>query len=133
MAVRQIVNLLRGSVELEVQGAFPERFLNLCAQRGVAFWGVDWPDSHTRRLTVAGPDRAGLEELGERTMCTVTRRRRRGLPPFLLGFRHRYALLAGLCLALLVTVVLSRFVLVVEVEVMCLGVSEGETWKGENI
>jgi hypothetical protein len=24
-------------------------------------------------------------------------------------------------------------VLVVEVEVMCLGVSEGETWKGENI
>ena len=41
MAVRQIVNLLRGSVELEVQGAFPERFLNLCAQRGVAFWGVE--------------------------------------------------------------------------------------------
>lgn len=116
MAVRQIVNLLRGSVELEVQGAFPERFLNLCAQRGVAFWGVEWPDSHTLRLTVAWTDRAGLEELGERTMCTVTRRRRRGLPPFLLGFRHRYALLVGLCLALLVTVVLSRFVLVVEVE-----------------
>ena len=65
MAVRQIVNLLRGSVELEVQGAFPERFLNLCAQRGVAFWGVEWPDSHTLRLTVAWPDRAGLEELGE--------------------------------------------------------------------
>ena len=29
--------------------------------------------------------------------------------------------------------VLVVVVLVVEVEVMCLGVSEGETWKGENI
>ena len=76
MAVRQIVNLLRGSVELEVQGAFPERFLNLCAQRGVAFWGVEWPDSHTLRLTVAWPDRAGLEELGE-----LTELQRLGLGP----------------------------------------------------
>ena len=38
MAASQIVNLLRGSVRLEVTGAFPERFLNLCAQRGAAFW-----------------------------------------------------------------------------------------------
>jgi similar to stage IV sporulation protein len=31
------VNLLRGSVCIRVMGRFPERFLNLCAQRGVAF------------------------------------------------------------------------------------------------
>lgn len=116
MAVGQIVNLLRGSVKLEVVGAFPERFLNLCAQRGVAFWAVEQPDSRTLRLTVAWTDRKGLEELAERTGCTIRQRGKEGVPPFLLGFKKRYAFLAGLVLALAAVCVLSRFVLVIEVE-----------------
>ncbi|WP_251447400.1 sporulation protein YqfD [Vermiculatibacterium agrestimuris] len=116
MAVRSVINLLRGSVRLEVTGAFPERFLNLCAQQGTAFWAVDWPDSHTLRLTVAWQDREGLEELGERTGCTVAEAGRKGMPPFLLRFKKRYALLAGLALALLAVCFLGRFVMVVDVE-----------------
>ncbi len=67
----ELVNLLRGSVRLEVTGAFPERFLNLCAQRGVAFWGVEWPEEPLLRLTVAWQDRKGLEDLARRTGCTL--------------------------------------------------------------
>ena len=40
--LKRMVNALRGSVRLEVSGAFPERFLNLCAQRGIVFWNVEW-------------------------------------------------------------------------------------------
>lgn len=116
MAASQIVNLLRGSVRLEVTGAFPERFLNLCAQRGAAFWAVEWPDSHTLRLTVAWKDRKGLEDLGVRTGCTVTERKKSGMPPFLLRFQKRYAFLAGLALAILAVCILNRFVLVIDVE-----------------
>lgn len=116
MAASQIVNLLRGSVRLEVTGAFPERFLNLCAQRGAAFWAVEWPDSHTLRLTVAWKDRKGLEDLGVRTGCTVTERKKSGMPPFLLRFQKRYAFLAGLTLAILAVCILNRFVLVIDVE-----------------
>lgn len=114
--MKQVVNLLRGSVRLEASGAFPERFLNLCAQRGVAFWRVEWPEEHTLRLTVAWQDRKGLEELAQRTGCTLTEAGRQGVPPFLLRFRKRYALLIGLSLALTAVFFLSRFVLVVEVE-----------------
>lgn len=116
MAMGKIINTLRGSVALEVTGAFPERFLNLCAQRGVAFWAVEWPDSHTLRLTVAWQDREGLEELAQRTQCTVIERTRRGVPPFLLRFRKRYALLAGLAVAFAAVCFLNQFVLVVDVE-----------------
>ena len=116
MAASQIVNLLRGSVRLEVTGAFPERFLNLCAQRGTAFWAVEWPDSHTLRLTVAWADRTGLEDLAARTGCTVAKGRKGGLPPFLLRFQKRYAFLAGLALAILAVCILNRFVLVIDIE-----------------
>ena len=115
MAVRQFVNLLRGSVRLEVAGDFPERFLNLAAQRGTAFWGLERPDDRTLRLTVAWTDRRGLEELAERTGCVIREGRKGGIPPFLLRFQKRYALLAGLILALLSALVLSRFIWVVEV------------------
>lgn len=115
MAASQIVNLIRGSVRMEVTGDFPERFLNLCAQRGTAFWAVEWPDSHTLRLTVAWVDRE-LDELAERTGCTIKRERERGMPPFLLQFRKRYAFLVGLALAVIAVCLLSRFVLVIDVE-----------------
>lgn len=116
MATRQIINLIRGSVRLTVLGDFPERFLNLCAQKRVAFWDVDQPDSHTLYVTVAWIHRKGLEDLAGRTGCVITQGERRGAPPFLLRFRKRYAFLVGLALAILTVCFLSRFVLVVEVE-----------------
>ncbi|MDE6108121.1 MAG: sporulation protein YqfD [Oscillospiraceae bacterium] len=116
MATRQIINLIRGSIRLTVLGDFPERFLNLCAQDRVAFWDVDQPDSHTLYVTVAWIHRKGLEDLASRTGCVITQGERRGAPPFLLRFRKRYAFLVGLVLAILTVCVLSRFVLVVEVE-----------------
>lgn len=112
----RVVNLLRGSVALEVTGPFPERFLNLCAQAAVAFWRAEQPDETTLRLTVAWQDRRRLEELAQRTGCTIREVKQRGLPPFLLRFRRRYALVAGLALALAAVCLLSRVVLVVEVE-----------------
>jgi len=116
MAVRQAINLLRGSVSLEVTGAFPERFLNLCAQRRIAFWGVERPEEHILRLTVAWKDRKELCELGKRAGCTVRELHVRGAPAFLLRFRRRYALLVGLAFTVLAVSVLSRFILLVDVE-----------------
>ena len=90
MAVRQIINLMRGSVCMTVEGGFPERFLNLCGQRQVAFWNVEQPDSHTLHVTVAWSHRKGLEELAARAGCAITWEENKGAPPFLLRFRKRY-------------------------------------------
>ena len=113
--LQKTANLLRGNVRLEVTGVFPERFLNLCAQRTLSFWDVEWPEPHVLRLTVAWSGRKGLDELAAKTGCTIKRLASGGLPGFLARFRKRYALLLGLALALAAVCVLSRFVLVVEV------------------
>ena len=114
--LNRLVNALRGSVRLEVTGAFPERFLNLCAQRGILFWNVEWMEATRLRLTVtwlgSGPARA----LGEKVLCTVTPAGQEGVPFFLARFRRRYALLVGLALSLAAVCVLSQFILTVEVE-----------------
>lgn len=116
MGVRKLVNLFRGSVALEVEGPFPERFLNLCGQEGVRFWAVERPREEVLRMRVAWTDRGQMKELADRAGCVLTEGERSGMPPFLGRFRRRYALLAGLMLSLSCVCFLTRIVMVVEVE-----------------
>ena len=113
--MRSVINFLRGSVCVAVSGPFPERFLNLCAQSGVGFWDLAWEGGQSLRLRVLRRDAGRAAELAERAGCTASLEGRAGLPVFLAGFRRRYALLAGLALALAAVCLLSQFILTVEV------------------
>ena len=113
--MQAIINFLRGSVLFTVTGAFPERFLNLCAQAGVGFWDLEWLDPHTLRLRVSRRDARRAGPLAEKVLCEARARRHLGFPYFLAGFRKRYALLLGLALSLAAVCLLSRFVLTIEV------------------
>lgn len=114
--LQRLVNALRGNVRLEVEGAFPERFLNLCAQRGILFWNVEWLEDTRLRLTVTRRGSRQATPLGERVLCTVTPAAQAGMPYFLARFRRRYAFWVGLSLSLAAVCVLSSFILTIEVK-----------------
>lgn len=113
--MQSLVNYARGWVRLVVCGAFPERLLNLCAQRDLTFWGVEWVDSQTMRLTLLRRDMGKLEELARRAGCIVKVEHRAGLPTFLGRFRKRYTFLLGFSLSVLAICLLSNFVLTIDV------------------
>ena len=66
--MQAIINFLRGSVLFTVTGAFPERFLNLCAQARVGFWDLEWLDPHTLRLRVSRRDARRVEALADKPL-----------------------------------------------------------------
>ncbi len=113
--MQKIINFFRGSVNFTVTGPFPERFLNLCAQNGVGFWGVEWLEDGGVRLVVARRQWGRAKVLAEKAFCTLAVGRARGVPSFLARFRKRYALLLGLAVSLGAVCVLSQFILTVEV------------------
>lgn len=113
--MRSLVNYARGWVRLVASGPFPERLLNLCAQRGVTFWGVEWLDGQTLRLTLLRRDMGKLEELALRAGCSVDIEHKAGLPAFLARFRRRYAFLVGLSCSVLAVCLLSNFVLTIDI------------------
>ena len=82
------INFLRGSLRIEVTGAFPERFLNLCAQGGVAFWALELPDPHTLHLRIAQQETKKVQELARRVGCEITVLERSGLPLYATALRH---------------------------------------------
>ena len=46
------VNYLKGSVLLEVEGKFPERFVNICADNNVEFWNLERIEEDKLRVRV---------------------------------------------------------------------------------
>ena len=114
--MKKLINLLRGYGEIQVTGAFPERLLNLCAQHRLPFWRLEWLDEITFTFRVALADLGRLEELAGRAMCEIRVTARRGAAAVAMGLRKRWGFLLGLAVCLAAVGVLSRFLLVVEVE-----------------
>lgn len=65
MLYRNVLNFLRGSVQVEIECACPERVLNLCAVEEIAFWDLQWLSPIALRLRVT---RRGWRALRE--VCT---------------------------------------------------------------
>ncbi|MGI6497329.1 MAG: sporulation protein YqfD [Oscillospiraceae bacterium] len=113
--MQSLVNRLQGQVYLEVEGAYPERFLNICAANSLPFWGLTHQSETCLRVKMTRKHYKRLPPFAERAMCTVTPLRQSGLPYFLGRFRRRYAFLVGAGICLLSLFVFSRFIIDIEV------------------
>ena len=113
--MRNFLHFLLGSVRIRVVGRFPERFLNLCGGANLQFWDVKQPDGETLLACIPAYRLKRARTLAAQGMCELEVLEQDGLPFFLYRFRSRYALLAGLLFTLFGAIVLSQFILVVDV------------------
>ena len=90
--LESLVNHLRGQVRLRVESAFPERILNLCAQRKLELWDVRWESATVFSCVLTRRDFRLLRLLARKLDCTLHVQKREGAP-FLVGkLRRRQAL-----------------------------------------
>ncbi len=113
--LKRAVKLLRGSVRVRAQCAYPERVLNLCSARGIEFWEVRWLSALELSFCVARTDLRALRRAAEGCGAEFSVERTAGAPFFLARFRRRYVLLAGLALCALLLAVNSLFIWDLEV------------------
>ena len=113
--LKRAVKLLRGSVRVRAQCAYPERVLNLCSARGIEFWEVRWLSALELSFCVARTDLRALRRAAEGCGAEFSVERTAGAPFFLARFRRRYVLLVGLALCALLLAVNSLFIWDLEV------------------
>lgn len=113
--MKKVINLVRGYVEWQVTGAFPERMINLCAQHRLQFWHLCWLDETSFTFRTALSDSKRVAELSGRAMCETTVVARKGLGAAAVSLGKRWGFVLGLTACLAAVVFLSRFLLVVEV------------------
>ncbi len=110
------VNYMKGSVRLEVIGPYPERFLNICGASNVQFRNLERVDETCLRLTVPLHQARLAESLGKKCLCEVERTGETGGPQLVRRLARRWGMMAGMLLSLAAVLLLSRFVLVIDVK-----------------
>lgn len=106
---------LRGYVCFSASEGFPERFLNLCNQSGVAMWQIAWQGCSMRGIT----DRHGfatMQQCAAPAGITLKATGKRGLPFAVHAYRKRVGLLAGIAVCLITLAVLSSMIWTIEVQ-----------------
>ena len=88
--LNQIVNRLQGQVRIRVETTFPERVLNLCGARNLAFWDMEWESETAFTCRLNRRDYYALRRAVKQLDCRLTVVRKEGVPFFLGRFRRRH-------------------------------------------
>lgn len=113
--ILSFLRLLRGYVEFEAQGRFPERFINLLNRRGVAYWNM-LPQKTGCRGNLFVKDYLKIRPTARKAEVRLRVKKRRGLPFFLRKYRARRGVAVGAVLAALVLAFLSGFIWDIKVD-----------------
>mgnify|MGYP000827505538 CR=1 FL=1 len=89
---------LRGYVKIRVWGFAPQRFINLCSNKGILLWNIEKQDD-VYIMCVSLESFYRLRSIARKTKVRVVISERYGLPFFVPGMLRRKAFLAGLFLA----------------------------------
>ena len=114
--MRALVNRLRGQVWVRVESPFPERVLNLCGERFIAFWDLTWEGETVFTCRLSRSDLGALRRSAEKLECVITPLKREGAPYFLRRFRSRPALAVGVVSCAMALFLGSFFIWDFEVE-----------------
>lgn len=101
---------LRGYVRIRVWGFAPQRFINLCSNKGILLWNIRKQNEDTYTMCISLKAFYQLRSIARKTKVRVVISERYGLPFFLPKLQKRKAFLAGLLLAIAFWMISSLFV-----------------------
>ncbi|MGN0486305.1 MAG: sporulation protein YqfD [Acutalibacteraceae bacterium] len=115
MKLPELLRLAFGCVAFTAGGGFPERFINLCAARGINLHEVEY-SAEGLHANVSLRDFPKLRSIVRATGVKIRVREKRGLPFFWRRHRNRVGLLAGAVFFILFMSVMNHFVWCIRAE-----------------
>ncbi len=107
------IRYLKGYLKIKVWGYSPERFMNLCTNRGIVLWGVaGYGGAYTMYVSLA--DFYLLRDIVKKTKTRVAILERYGLPFFMKDVKRRKMFVLGVLFCLCFLLYMSRFVWAIE-------------------
>ncbi len=104
-----IIRWLKGFVKIRVWGYAPERFMNLCTNRGIVLWGLSGSGGcYTMFLCLS--DYFAIRDIVKKTKTRVAVLERHGLPFFMRDAAKRKIFFLGILCCFIFLSVMSRFV-----------------------
>jgi len=111
----EFLKYMRGYLRIRVWGFSPERFMNLCSNKGILLWDIV-PEGETYTMCINLKSFRALRPIVRKTGTRVVILERYGLPFFLSRLQSRKLFVVGLFLAVAFWIVSALFVWDIELE-----------------
>ena len=113
--MKEFFRYLQGYLKIRVWGYSPERFMNLCSNRGILLWDITRREAdYLMYISLSGFFR--LRPVVRKTGTRVAVLERRGLPFLLRRMRRRKVFVMGLPACLAFLIIMSRFIWAIDFE-----------------
>lgn len=106
---------LKGFLRIEINGDFPERLINKCANSGINLWNIKYSKEKIYFSVLLG-DFYKLFKIKKGYKISVKIKKRNGFPFFVARYRFRYGIFLGFILFCVILYFLNGFIWNIEVK-----------------
>lgn len=103
-------NIMRGYVIIEVDGRFPERFMNMCSKNNIVLWNVTRTSDRSFSAGLHLKDAKRLRRVARRTCCKVHFAKKKGLPFVLKRLVSHKLFIGGMIACMIMLTILNLFI-----------------------
>lgn len=115
MYFKILLSYILGYVNIEVEGYFTERFINICNSKKIFLWNMKRKHSTIIRVNIGIRDFKKIKEIAKKTKCRVKIQKKKGIPFILHKYKKRKIFAIFFILLIIAVIALSNFVWNIEV------------------
>lgn len=115
MYFKILLGYILGYVNIEVEGYFIERFINICNSKKIFLWNMKRKHSTIIRVNIGIRDFKRIKEVAKKTKCRVKIQKKRGIPFILHKYKKRKIFAIFFILLIIAVIALSNFIWNIEV------------------
>lgn len=115
MQLKILLSYLLGYVDVEIEGYYIERFMNLCASQNIMLWKLSYINKTILHARLIKKDFKRLRSICRKTGCVIKIKKKNGIPFILNKYKKRKIFVAFLVIVFFLTISLSGFIWNIEI------------------
>jgi len=110
-----LINYILGYVNIEVEGFYIERFMNICISKRIFLWNICREKSSVMTVNIGIEDFKTIREIAKKSKCKIKINEKKGLPFIFNRYKKRKIFLIFVLLILAIIYILSNFIWNIEI------------------
>ena len=110
MYFKILLSYILGYVNIEVEGYFIERFINICNNKKILLWNIERKHSTIIKANIGIRDFKKIKEVAKKTKCRIKIQKKKGIPFILNKYKNRKIFVVFFILLIITIITLSNFI-----------------------
>ena len=115
MYIKILLNYIFGYLNIELEGYFVEKFINICVSKNIFLWNIKRTKSTIAYTNIGISDFRKISKIAKSTKCKVKIKNKKGLPFIFNKYRKRKIFFVFLLVLTVAIISLSNFIWNIEV------------------